>query len=307
MPFAYDTFIYDYSNFDYIKNALSRNNFFSIFNKHPGYKDSYIDSEGYTHVKYLCDFDKQGYENGESFEYILNKDLFRGKHFEPLSSDNFNILAIGCSYTLGYGLPEEYSWPRMLEKEIGQYRNNAKVFNLGSPGLGIDAIINNTISFIDKYGAPDAIFALLPDMNRHITYHNDWKEFMVHIPSIDHLKNKKRDKFLFSQTKNYVFENRILSAVSQIRMLEQLCKAYKIDLVWHSWPGVDVRLYSELNFDSYVPYWGFEEPTSLDEDKLPTQYRKYFHGARDAGIHPGVRYYLTIVQIFLNRWKERYA
>lgn len=53
--------------------------------------------------------------------YAFNSEGFRSPEFEH--SDNL-ILALGCSYTMGIGLPESDTWPYILAQRLGmQYAN----------------------------------------------------------------------------------------------------------------------------------------------------------------------------------------
>jgi len=306
MPFQYDTFVYDYESFDYVKDILDPKRFFTMIDKFvPGVESSYTDSDDYTYYKYLDDNDKDGYLASKDFVYKLNKDFFRGDHFLKLSSKDYNIVTLGCSYTFGHGLPEEYTWPNVLNKSIGEINKNSKLFNLGSPGLGIDALINNLVVFINKYGVPDAIFALWPDMNRHVAYHPNKKEYRINIPNLDHLRNRRDDRFLFDKVRNYVFEDRIYNHINQIRFLELLCKAYKIKLIWHSWPGIDVPLYSQLSFENYV-YWAsdpYANSSTELEHEVEDKYLTYGGSARDR-VHPGIGYNIEISKMFFSKWQE---
>jgi hypothetical protein len=201
VPYLYGTFVYDFKTFPEVKNSLEFNNFFNIVNEfHVSEKSFYKAKDGYSHYQFLDQIEELEYEKNPDFGYRLNSDSFRGEHFKTLNKDNYNVLALGCSYTFGYGLPEELSWPFLLEKNLKNNIPNIKMFNLGSPGLSIDVIIKNLLVFISKYGVPNAIFALLPDMNRHIIYHPDQKRYVLHFPNLNNLTNKKLDKHLFNKT-----------------------------------------------------------------------------------------------------------
>lgn len=54
----------------------------------------------------------------------------RGRH---------RILAIGDSFTYGWGVDEEQAWPKVLERLLGEKKRDAEVFNLGCPGGSVDA------------------------------------------------------------------------------------------------------------------------------------------------------------------------
>jgi hypothetical protein len=105
----------------------------------------------------------------KNVEYKINSDGFRTEHFED-STDKDIILATGCSFTFGLGLPEKYTWPKLLEAELNKDADLFKLYNLGFPGHGYFIIIKNIFSFIKKYGKPKAIFIVFPNINRDVYF-----------------------------------------------------------------------------------------------------------------------------------------
>lgn len=306
MPYLYHTFVYDFDTLPDIKSTLDSSEFFNIlYAFSSGYETKYTDQDNYTYYKYLDNNERQQYEINPDFEYKLNSDLFRDSHFSPLTSSNYNVLALGCSYTFGYGLPKELSWPSLLEGYLKESIPNIKMFNLGSPALSIDVIVKNLLVFISKYGVPDAIFALLPDMNRHVIYHPNEKRYVLHFPSLDNLKNKK-DRHIFNKTKYYVFEDIMFYMINQIRMLELICKAFGIKLLWHSWKDDDSKIYKEMNFSNYIndiDNWYANNSAEYIKDIISPEYVKYYDNARD-GDHPGLWYSVSTADLFFDRWKR---
>lgn len=69
-------------------------------------------------------------------EYYYNKWGFRTEEFEAFVDCDPDelIVFLGCSFTLGTGLPVEYTFPHIIGKELGR-----KVINLGIGGSGLDA------------------------------------------------------------------------------------------------------------------------------------------------------------------------
>lgn len=54
----------------------------------------------------------------------------------PPKSKRFRIVAIGDSFTYGWGVNIEQSWPKQLEHLLQQDGRNVEVINLGKPGAG---------------------------------------------------------------------------------------------------------------------------------------------------------------------------
>ena len=306
MPLEGTHFAYDLKTFEFIKKNLLPGSFFDILDMHePGIQTKHTDKNGYSHFLYLDDLDKEGYDLHKDFTYTVNSNNFRNEHFSKLSGKDYNVLALGCSYAFGTGLPEEFNWPRILESYIKNKEKNTKLVNLGSPGLGVDSLINNLISFISEYGIPDAIFALLPDMNRHVIFHPRDNSFIQYAPSTRNIEEKRSDPYIFSKVKSYAFEDRMYSSINQIRMLEELCKAYGIKLFWNSWSGVDANIYADLKFNNLCPFYNY---SLIDEEVYPTipdNFKKYWVRARDLN-HPGIKDMYHIAKMFSTRWEEIY-
>jgi hypothetical protein len=152
---------------------------------------------------------------------------------------------------------------------------------------------------------PDAIFALFPDMNRHILFHPRDNSFIQYAPSIKNIEDRKSDPYIFSKVKSYAFEDRIYSSVNQIRMLEELCKAYGIKLFWNSWSGVDQDIYSDLKFNNFCPFYDYRFIEEEVYSTIPEKFKKYWKRARDVN-HPGIDLMSHVAKMFVTRWSEVY-
>ncbi len=74
-----------------------------------------------------------------SSSWVINDQGHRGPAAAAREAIGFRIVALGDSFTFGYGVEEEESWPRLLEKRIGERTEGAgriEVVNLGVGGYG---------------------------------------------------------------------------------------------------------------------------------------------------------------------------
>jgi hypothetical protein len=304
MPIVEDIYMYTYETFDRIKPQLLPKVFVTHVNDMIENSDSsYVGEDSYSYLKYLDIPDREGYEKGSKFEYKINSDYFRNDHFTKLDPKVHNVLAAGCSFTFGHGLPEEKTWPKIFEKLAIDQQNNIKTVNLGSPGISISSAINNIMSFIKRYGPPQTILALFPAISREVVFHPKAKEYQTYSPAIRHLENKKRDPYYFFKTKNYIFEDSLYSAINEIRLFEEFCNAAGIRLIWSTWLLSDLMIYKELEFNSFVSNQDFHFDS--DEGVLhPGEYSEYSSVARDS-CHPGINYSTKAAKAFFNVWKDK--
>jgi len=80
----------------------------------------------------------------ELFEYSFNEHGYRTKPISKISWDNY-FIALGCSCTMGMGLPVDLAWPGLISSSL-----NLDVVNLGKAGSSTDFVHTNFIHSIDK-------------------------------------------------------------------------------------------------------------------------------------------------------------
>ena len=66
------------------------------------------------------------------FDYALNPEGWRSRNGEPFDYDQPTVIAVGCSFTFGTGLPFDVTWPYLLSERLG-----VQCVNLGLPGHGL--------------------------------------------------------------------------------------------------------------------------------------------------------------------------
>lgn len=83
------------------------------------------------------------------FEYRVNSWGHRGSEFQP-----GGLVMLGCSYTWGWGMREEWSWPWLIGQRLGQQVNC-----LGYPGQGGDRAAMLALGWIREL-EPCAVYFL---------------------------------------------------------------------------------------------------------------------------------------------------
>lgn len=232
------------------------------------------------------------------FSYSINSYGFRSKEFKEYSKDNLKILFAGCSNTFGEGLPEQYTWSKLLIKKIQHKEKNVKIedYNISYPAASIHSIIRNIYFFIEKFGTPDYLFIMFPGCNRDLYFSNKENNFVNCLLWNEYLlfKNSTQQKFNL----NYVEENNILLSTTLIYMLESFCKKSKIKLIWTSWREQDKNLFKELNFKDFFSI-NTNTNNLINDKDLP-----YWDLAKD-GYHPGTAWNIKVSEEYFKIINEK--
>lgn len=101
-------------------------------------------------------FTKMGWDRPDAITYKFNSHGFRCAEFD----DGPYLLTLGCSYTMGIGLPVETTWPELLAKQLG-----LKCANLAWGGYSADSCYRLAEYWISKL-MPQYVCMLVPPRNR---------------------------------------------------------------------------------------------------------------------------------------------
>jgi len=148
--------------------------------------------------------------------YKLNKQGFRSNNFNTVNKEKFTVLYSGCSVTFGQDLPEEMLWTKLVTKELSKNKE-VEEYNLSIMGGSIFLTLSNICAFINTYGMPNLIIALMPDITRTITFDPTTSEFFDLTP-----------KMINANAKDFIHqlmpENLLLNDLLMFKLLELLCK-----------------------------------------------------------------------------------
>ncbi len=200
----------------------------------------------------LIDKNWKKYDN--SVKYLYNSMGFRCDEFKKEHSDT-HILFSGCSETEGVGDNIENNWSYLLFNKINQKIKTTGYFNLGKSSSGFNRIINDVIVYTQKYGKPDIIFILFPNIARW----TEWISDDVGYKSIGVApNNNKKEKVDIDTTSIKQQRDLILQFVLLIRLLELYCKDNDIKLYWSSWDITEENNYNNLqsinSFNRFVNF-----------------------------------------------------
>jgi lysophospholipase L1-like esterase len=109
---------------------------------------------------------------GVTFHFSSNSDGFRGREFTPKRPGVIRVVCVGDSSTFGWGVDDEYTYPRLLEARLTKLMGlEVEVFNLGIPGFtsrhGLGVLRHYALPldadfFVFSFGANDPRQVLRP-------------------------------------------------------------------------------------------------------------------------------------------------
>ena len=181
------------------------------------------------------EYDGHLYHDADSrLSYKVNDHGHHGANF----FQNADILAIGCSVTAGLGLPYDMTWPHLVAKETKQTVNV-----IGIPGAGVEQILHNALLYMEKFGKPKKIMALMPNLHRAWmpTLNDDGKYHIIplqwdfKIKEYSKLSKPIRYKDWYGIRRSIPCEPIIKNALVSIENFKIMCKLLDIEFSYYSW------------------------------------------------------------------------
>lgn len=123
-------------------------------------------------------------ENGfidRKITYRFNQAGFRSDEF----SNEEGIVFLGCSHTVGIGLPYEQTWPYLISKKLGK-----KCYNLAIGGGSNDLAFRMAYNYIPKLKPPIVVFLVTHNTRLEILDKNN-ESFSFFGPGSSPFKNDK--------------------------------------------------------------------------------------------------------------------
>jgi hypothetical protein len=247
----------------------------------------YQEKDGYHIVKALRHEHITPGRESWDVEYKFNSDLFRSDHFKK-EHDGLHIVFSGCSSTEGVGIKQEHTWAYNIYNELSKTKKIDGYYNLGQSNTGYHQIIGNFLTYVEKYGKPDYLFVLLPNIQRRYIYleeENRW----VYDSSEPHIND-------------YISVFPVWAKTWQSFI--NYCKINEIKLFWSTWDAKD-RGYIELSLlsqESFVPINVDNDPEIISQMLEAKSLTKKEIYARDE--HPGPLLNYLWSKNFLDKLKK---
>lgn len=174
----------------------------------------------------------------DSVDYTVNNYGLRISNNSPLLKKNLDMMAFGCSFTYGVGIPVEELWSELVFNTF-----NFNGLNFGYPGSSVTKIIRHIINIVPFY-QPKSIIILLPHYCREEIVLKDLNEDKIttydfipgYIDSGTPTAKREGEKF----TSNLNFDDRKANVIKNLILLKYILEVNNITGYISSW---DIETY----------------------------------------------------------------
>lgn len=218
-----------------------------------------------AHQKY---FAEQGWDRPWAISYKLNSHGFRCDDF----TDGRHLMALGCSYTMGIGLPVQVIWPSLVGQALA-----LPVANLAWGGSSTDTCFRLLRYWIGKLN-PAAVMILVPPMQR-LELVLDQNCYMTGRPRAEVFMSQSLSEH-FNPDDKYLYhwflqeENQKINQEKNVLAMRALCEQYA------------------------VPFFLQDTNTTMTRSREDIGYaRDYLHG--------GPKIHLEIAEKFIQEYRDR--
>lgn len=230
-------------------------------------------------------------DNSGLVTYEMNKYGYRASKLLK-TAPQYNVLTLGCSWTMGIGVDNDSIWPSLMGDKLG------KVHNYGMYGVSPSFIAKTLFKFVSSELIPDIVLIMWPGFSRrdYITEAGEFRKiggFRAAIKKDPVWRNNEED-LLFLQLRN---DNQdLMEFWEAYNFVETLSKLHNTK-VFHTVAGYYYEIYKNLKpkLENTINYRTFYEP----EDYYQSDYR-----AADEQ-HPGKAWHKAFADGFYSFIKDK--
>lgn len=244
-------------------------------------------------------------------KYKLNTLGYRSPEFGPV-----DMLAIGCSQTVGLGVDEEDIWPNLVADLTGMSHAN-----LGIVGNSAQGMFENVLAYVKEYGAPKVIFALYPSMYRFKTLLRKDMNTAIYVDRSTPTEVKNINLAFASEgielekTTNYArrpynlndvlaYEVGLYQSVMAVNALIEYCRAADILLIMSTWEldtnEILKEQYEFAELENLESFFYKPESVACHATKLGDNKNV----GRDSSGHMGSHQHLHFAELFIEGIKN---
>ena len=197
-----------------------------------------------------------------SFTYVYNNEFFRSDDFTT-EHNGAHILFAGCSQTEGIGSPLDTVWSKMLHGQLSASNDVSGFYTIARSGFGWQKIISNFMIYVDRYGMPDYLFIMVPDLCRFFEWREDkaaWFYVQRIVGDVAWAKDQGIDPIFYQQATEKEYKKAVVDFKISWSLFEKYCELNNVRLLWGTWEYEDSNLYKNLiRSKSYIDlsYEGF--------------------------------------------------
>lgn len=239
-------------------------------------------------------------------KYKLNTFGYRSPEFGPVE-----MLAVGCSQTVGLGVDEEDIWPNLVADLTGMSHAN-----LGIVGNSAQGMLEGVLAYCKEYGPPKVICALYPGMYRFKTLLRKDMNTAIYVDRTTETEVKNVNLAFASEgielekSVNYAkrpynlndvlaYEVGLYQSVMAVNALIEYCNVAGIKLVMSTWePDANKILKDKVEFaelDNVESFFYAPDSISCHSTKLGDNK----HKGRDSSGHMGSHQHLHFAELFV--------
>lgn len=246
-------------------------------------------------------------------DYTLNQDYFRCDDFTSEHKGK-HILFAGCSQTEGIGAPLETVWSKLLLNKINQdEQEKSGFYTIAKAGFGWQKVVSNFMIYVDKYGAPEYLFVLLPNVGRFFQWdiNSNRYVYVQRYPNGSAVSVEYEDKDrtldpLLTAKPLTLTEHRkcFVDFVIGWKLFEKYCESIGTKMLWASWDHTENENYKSVNISKNYVDVSAEELMKFIRAKRPDgKIGKFDLNRRDG--HAGILINEYWADVFNKEIKDR--
>lgn len=199
-----------------------------------------------------------------SITYNYNDQCFRSDNFKKEHGGK-HILFAGCSQTEGVGGNIEDVWTKMFNDKIS---DSDGFYTIARAGFGWQKVITNFLVYIQKYGIPEYLFVLLPNVSRMFVWSEDRKHFMYEQKYPAYYKAYMTESDPHDEVSPSEYRKNLIDFKISWNLFEKFCESIGTKMLWSTWESLD-----NDNLELFGPWNSFIRVS--DENEFKTFLQEY--------------------------------
>lgn len=178
------------------------------------------------------------------YDYRWNSDGLRSIEF----STKPEIIALGCSITLGQGMPEDLRWTNILSNLV-----KIPIGNISYSGGAVNKLVSSFFGMIHQYQyKPKVVIAYFANFERFYFVSEDG--IAMHEWYINHSPKVTTARAPWNYQEILPYEWVYYQNLDHIKMLEAFCESNEIKLIWTTWSNGITKEQEQFLKDNFRHY-----------------------------------------------------